>query len=361
MQITYDNKQAIEFTGTLRARVKKYFDDNGINRFGNPNMWIKTLFMFLLLFTPYFLMMTGVADKVWSIAICWVLMGLGTAGIGLSIMHDANHRSYSSNQVVNRLLSYTMNLLGGFYLNWQYQHNILHHNFTNIDGHDEDIDAGDLLRFSPNQPHLKIHRFQHIYAWFIYGLMTLSWTITMDFKQMARYKENKKKYTQGRSVTSVAIELVISKIIYYLYILVLPIIFLPIPWYLVLVFYFMMHFICGLTLAVIFQTAHVMPTTEFPQPDPEGHINRNWAIHQLMTTTDYAPKSRVLSWLIGGLNYQVVHHLFPAVCHVHYRKLAPIIRDTAAEYNIPYHVQPTFFAAVAEHYRMLKNLGRKNN
>jgi linoleoyl-CoA desaturase len=356
--IKFANKQEVNFVNTMRGRVKSYFEENQISRFGNRNMVVKTVFMFTLFFVPYLVMITGMVTQPWLIALCWVVMGFGTAGIGLSVMHDANHRSYSKNQKVNRILAYSLNMVGGFYANWQHQHNTMHHGFTNIDGHDEDIDAGEILRFSPNQPLKKIHRYQHIYAWFLYGLMTITWSINKDFKQLFGYLKNGVKLSREKSNGQLITELFISKAIYYGYLLVLPMILLPIAWWMVLILYFVMHFISGFSLAVIFQTAHVMPSLAYPLPDEKGHISKNWAVHQLMTTTNYAPNNRVLSWLIGALNYQVEHHLFPAICHVHYRKLSAIVRETAKEYGVPYHVQPNFRSALHQHYKMLRTLGR---
>jgi len=354
--IKFANKLEADFVNDLRGRVRNYFEQNGISRFGNVNMVIKTIFMFLLFFIPYFTMVLSLVTSPWLIGLCWVMMGFGTAGIGLSVMHDANHRSYSRNQRVNSILSYTMNMLGGFNANWQYQHNVLHHGFTNIDGHDEDIDAGDLLRFSPNQEHRSFHRYQHLYAWFLYGLMTISWTVSKDYRQLAGYLREGVSMN-GKTAGRLVAELVISKIIYYTYILVIPMIFAPVAWWMILIFYFVMHFISGFTLAVIFQTAHVMPTSEYPVPDETGKVENHWAIHQLMTTTNYAPGRRFFSWFIGALNYQVEHHLFPAICHVHYRKLSVIVKETAREFQVPYHEQPSFRRALKEHYKMLRKLG----
>ncbi len=288
----------------------------------------------------------------------WIVMGFGMSGIGLSVMHDANHRSYSRNQGVNRFLSYSLNFLGGFAPAWQYQHNTLHHGFTNIEGFDEDIDTVKILRFSPGKPLYRIHRFQQFYAWFFYGLMTLTWTIDKDFKQLFRYRREGIELSQRKSFGALLAELIISKVLYYTYILVIPIIFLPVPWWMVIIFYLSMQMVSGFVLGIIFQTAHVMPSSEYPLPDATGNIENNWAIHQLMTTTDYAPDSKAFSWFVGGLNYQVEHHLFPNICHIHYHNIAPIVESTAHKYNLPYHVRPSFSKALHDHFLMLKMLGR---
>lgn len=357
-KIRYSKEQNPAFIQVLREKVNDYFETNNISRYGNSNMVLKSVFMILLYLVPYSLMISGMFSGFLMLALLWVLMGLGMAGIGLSIMHDANHMAYSGNPRVNRIMGYLLNLIGGHALNWRVQHNMMHHGFTNIDGLDEDINPGKILRFSPHRKRYRIHRWQHIYALFLYGLMTLTWVTDKDFIQLYRYY--KEGYPLGKEKTMFRLfsELIVSKVIYITYILILPIIFLPVPWWMVLILFFMAHFVCGLTLAVIFQSAHVVSGSEFPLPDENGKMENNWAIHQLHTTADFSPRSRIFSWLIGGLNYQIEHHLFPNICHIHYRKLAPIVRDTALESGLPYHVQTSFAAAIRNHLRMLRMLGK---
>lgn len=356
-QLKFPRTQDAEFIKVLRKRVNHYFKTHNISRYGNAQMVVKTVFMLALLFVPYFLMLSGAVSNIWGIAMMWALMGFGKAGIGLSIMHDANHGAYSRNPTVNKLLGYLMNLVGGDASNWRIQHNILHHSYTNVDGADEDIDAGILLRFSPRQEHRSFHRLQHIYAWFFYGLMTILWITTKDFRQVFRYREMGLLESQGRTFHGLLAEVFISKVLYYGYMLVLPLIFIDIAWWQTLLFFLMMHFIAGLTLGLVFQPAHVMHTAEFPEPDEEGNLENDWAIHQLLTTTNFAPNNRLLSWYVGGLNYQIEHHLFPNICHVHYRKISRIVRETADEFGLPYYSYPTFVGAVWNHGKMLYQLG----
>ncbi len=356
--IKFPNNIQSDFVNELRRQVRNYFEENHISKYGNPRMFVKTVFMFLLFFVPYFLMLTHVIINPSLMLVMWIIMGFGVSGIGLSVMHDANHRSYSKNQNVNRGLSLSLNFVGGFSPTWQYQHNTLHHGYTNIDGFDEDIDPGKILRLSPDKPYYKIYRFQQFYAWFFYGLMTLTWTIDKDFRQLFRYKREGVELSQKRSFGRLLTELIVSKVLYYTYMLVIPIIFLPIPWWMVVIFYFIMHLVSGFMLTIIFQTAHVMPSSEYPNPDKGGSMENNWAIHQLLTTTDYARGNRLFSWYVGGLNFQIEHHLFPNICHVHYHKISKIVEATAKKYNIPYHVQPGFLSALREHFKMLRILGR---
>ena len=357
-KIKFAIKNKPEFMVELRAKVTAYFETNNISKYGNLNLVLKTVFMLSLYLVPYTLMISGVIGSLAGVWICWIVIGMGKAGVGMSVMHDANHFSYSKNKAVNLWMSKSMYLLGGFPKNWQYQHNTMHHGFPNIDGFDEDIDPGAFLRFSPHKPLHKIHRFQPIYAWFLYGLMTLSWVISKDIQQLNGYRKSGVPLSGKTTYATLFAYLVISKIIYYCFFIVIPILILPFSWYWILIFFLTMHFVTGLILTTIFQTAHVVTTVDYPLPDPEGNMENNWAVHQLHTTSDFAPDNKILSWFIGGLNYQVEHHLFPNISHVHHPKLSEFVREMTAKYGLPYHVQPGFIKAVGEHGRMLKKLGR---
>lgn len=357
--LRFSGSSGEEFVKVLNKRVRNYFKENNISRNANASMVVKTIFMLSLYFVPYFLMIFGVVTNIWLIALMWVLMGFGMAGIGLSIMHDANHGAYSEKKYVNNILGRVLIFLGGYAPNWKLQHNVLHHTYTNIHGYDEDIDAPDLLlRFDPHKKLNKIHRYQHFYAWFFYGLMTIMWSTSKDFKQFFRYKKMGLTKLEGSRPGLMLAELIASKLIYFAVILLIPIMVLPIAWWVTLLFFLLMHFIGGLMLGLIFQPAHVMQTTDFPLPK-DGTIENEFAIHQILTTTNFAPENKLFSWFVGGLNYQIEHHLFPNVCHVHYKDISQIVRQTTQEFGLPYHSQPTFFGAVKMHAQMLKQLGRE--
>jgi linoleoyl-CoA desaturase len=319
------------------------------------------MLMATLYIAPFVLMVTGVVSSVLFLLACWVVMGFGMSGLGMVTMHDANHGTFSKHKWVNRMFGNTMYLLGGFPPNWRFQHNTLHHGFTNIEGHDEDIAPLGILRLSPHRPLKKIHRYQHIYGWLLYSLMTFSWIVAKDFKRFKKYKLMGAKLSSKRKYNRLLVDIIISKVAYYCVFLVLPLFTIPVPWYWIIGGFLMMHFTSGLVLSSIFQTAHVVPTSEYPVPDKDGQLDNNWAIHQLHTTCDYAPKSTVFSWLIGGLNYQVEHHLFPNISHIHYRDIAKIVQSKAKKYNLPYHVNKSFPHAVWQHIKMLKNLGGFQN
>jgi len=347
----------VEFTKELWSAVNNYFESNAISKFGGSQILIKTFLMSLVYFVPYVLMMTGMITTVVPLLTIFFVMGIGMSGIGVVTMHDANHGSFSKHEWVNKLFGMSLYILGGLPANWKYQHNTLHHGYTNVEDHDEDIGHGGILRFSPHKPLKKVHKYQYIYAWALYGLMTFSWITLKDFKRLFKYKRDGAVLDGSGNYTLLFIKLLFSKIIYYAIFLALPIIIVPIAWYWIVLGFLLMHFVSGLTLSTIFQTAHVVPSSDYPLPDENNELESSWTVHQLYTTADFAPNSKVFSWLVGGLNYQVVHHLFPSISHVHYKSLSKIVQETTQKYNLPYHVNGSFFRAIGQHLKMLKALG----
>ena len=319
-------------------------------------MVVKTGIMLALFFTPLIVLGSGMVTAVWMLFLLYILSGLGMAGIGMGVMHDAIHGSYSKNNKINTLLGYSFNLIGGNAVVWKIQHNVLHHTYTNIAHADDDLNAPFFLRFSPHAKHYWVHQFQHIYIWFFYAISTISWITSKDFVRLKRYK-NMGLLTEKQDYKKELAKLTAWKIFYYSYALVLPMIMVPFSWGLILLAFLCMHFVTGTLVSVVFQIAHIMPDTKFPLPDKEGVINDNWYGHQLATTSNFSPNSGFLFWLIGGLNYQVEHHLLPDVCHVHYKKLTKIVAETAREFGMPYHVKKSMFQAIVAHTKMLRSLG----
>lgn len=319
-------------------------------------MILKTIVLLSLYLVPYSLVIFGVAETTFQLFACFILAGLGMAGVGMGVMHDANHGSYSKNPKVNKWLGYTLNLVGANATVWKIQHNVLHHSFTNIDEHDDDINAPFFLRFSPNAEKNNLHKFQHFYAWFFYSLSTLSWITVKDFMRLSKY--HKMGLVKGKNAYRNTVwKLIGWKLGYFMVALGLPLIFAPFPAWQILLAYVAMHAVTGFVITLIFQTAHVVPEADFPLPDEEGIVEGERMLHQLATTCNFAPKSRFLAWYIGGLNYQIEHHLFPDICHVHYREISKIVKATAEEYQIPYYSKPNFIRAVFDHFKMLYLLG----
>lgn len=356
--VRFNNSNRLFYT-ELKKRVDAYFKDNHISKNGNMNLYIKTVFMFSAYLVPYFLLTFNVFESKLMWLLMAAFMGFAMAGIGLCVMHDANHGSYSKNTKINKFLGYvSLNLLGGHAVNWQIQHNVIHHTYTNIHGEDEDIAPPGFLRFEPHTDKKWVHKLQFLYAWFFYGMMTLMWSTTKDFKQIIRYQKRGLLKSANTTFGKELAIIIISKVVYYAYMLV--------PYFLVkemtflewLTGFVLLHYIAGLVLAAIFQPAHVAGETEFPLPSEAGTMENHWAEHQMRTTMNFATGDPIFCWLVGGLNFQVEHHLFPTISHVHYPKISKIVEQVAKEFNVPYKSRKTFAGALWSHEQMLWKLGR---
>lgn len=361
--VQFATKKEGDFFATVTSNVSDYFLINRISPYANTQMWVKTMVMLSLYITPYAFMVTGFgANSLWIFFGLWFLMGWGMVGIGTSVMHDANHGTYSSNRRVNTFVGRILEIIGGYTVTWKIQHNVLHHTYTNIAGLDEDITNIVLLRFSPRQPRYWFHRYQYIYAWFFYMIMTLYWMTAKDYFQAIRYKQHDLLIKQKVSLSQALFRITLYKLFYYSYIIVLPILYSGMAWYFVLVGFLIMHFTAGLFLSCIFQPSHVVETSAFAAPmvtEGKRKMEDSWAVHEVVNTTNFAPNNKLLSWFAGGLNYQIEHHLFTSICHVHFPRIAPIVKSTALEFGLPYHEEPTFIKALGQHAKMLKHLGRK--
>lgn len=356
--VRFARKDSQQFFQTMRKRVNQYFEDNNIEKTGNWKMYLKTVIMYSLYLVPFILILT-LNLPIWAILIGYFIMGVGVSGIGLAVMHDANHGSYSKHKIVNQIMSYSMNVVGASSFTWRIQHNVLHHSYTNIYEMDEDIDDKPFLRLSPHGKLKSYHKFQHIYAMFLYSLATLSWVVQKDFKQLVQYSKSGIAQQNGFNVTREWAIMIFSKVLYFGIMIGLPII-VGLPVWLAIVGWMIAHMVAGLFITVIFQLAHVVEDTDHFHLDENGKGNMEniWAIHQLKTTANFSRNNKFLTWFIGGLNYQVEHHLFPNICHIHYSKISKIVESTAKEFGIPYYNYEKFSDAVASHLRTLKRFGQ---
>lgn len=349
------SNEKTQFVTTLKSRVNTLFQSNGLSKTANTEMKLKSVTAFAIYLIPYFVMMMAAPSNLLLLFGLWIFMGLGMAIIGTSVMHDSLHGSYSKKKRVNYIMGMSAWLVGADATIWKFQHNVLHHTYTNIEHADEDIDPRFVLRFSPNQPRRWFHRFQHIYALFFYSISTLLWVTIKDFIKAFNYR--KKGLVKSGELSRVLIIMVLRKASYHFLFLVLPILVLPVSTGLILTMFICMHLTAGLLLSLIFQPAHVIPTSTFIEPK-DTTIQQNWYVHQLYTTSNFGLSSRLIFWFTGGLNHQIEHHLFPNICHIHYRKIGKIVRETTKEFGMPYHNQKTFWLAISNHFRMLKTLGR---
>jgi len=344
------------FFPTLQKRVSEYFKENNISRNANKTMVVKTIILLSAFFLPLVLMIVFHL-KPWAVLSLYAIMGFAKAGIGMSIMHDANHGAYSKNKTVNTWLGYTLNLMGGMVFNWKMQHNVLHHTYTNIHGMDDDIEEKLVLRFSPHSEPRKFHKFQFLYVFFFYSILTIYWVLAKDMIQYFKYRKNGVNRHTDKKNKSYFWGMIGIKIFYLVYLVVLPLVLQENSFGLIIGGFLLMHAIGGLVLGVVFQLAHSVLEAEFPLPNSANIVEDDWAMHQLRTTVNFARENKLLSWYVGGLNYQVEHHLFPNICHVHYPEISKIVEQTAAEFKAPYRCAPTLKHALSSHVRMLKKFG----
>ena len=345
-----------EFANVLSQRVKAYFQEEQISLKGNQQMAIKSVIILSIYIVPYLFMVLTPVGHLPTLILLWMIMGLGMAFIGTSVMHDALHGSYSEKKKINTRMHLAALIIGVYPKTWKIQHNLLHHTYTNIDHADDDLTPIGVLRFSPNQDHKWFHRYQHIYAIFFYAMVTVAWSVSKDFVKITKYRKMGLVKTAQTYWKHIGL-IILAKIFYFFLILGVPLLVLPVSAGTVLLLFLLMHVVTGITISMIFQLAHIMPSSQFLLPE-DPSIEENWYVHQLNTTANYAMDNRVLSWLIGGLNYQVEHHLFPHICHIHYPQLAKIVQQTTREFDLPYHAEPRMDRAIVTHFSMLKRLGR---
>lgn len=355
--LRFVSKDRSQFFAVLRKRVDAYFEENKISRHANSEMKWKMVLLLLGYILP-FIIMLGFGLEGLGGYICFSVMGIFVAGVGMSVMHDAIHGAFSKKQKVNDWVGYSLNLLGASISNWKLQHNLLHHTYTNIVSHDEDIKPRVGLKFNPNIKTKKIHRFQFLYAFLFYGIITIYWVLAKDLVQFIQFsRKGINKNSKGENVI-LFLKMTHMKLWYFGIFLALPIFVLGFSPVFIITGFLLMHFIAGLILTLIFQLAHTVEVTSHPQPNSSGVIENDWAIHQMNTTVNFSKDNRLLSWYVGGLNFQVEHHLFPKICHVHYPAIAPIVKKTAEEFGVPYLENPTLIQALGSHFRFLQDMGR---
>ena len=348
------DRDAVRFIADIKSGVATYFHDNDLSQNASLGMWIKTAIMLGMTVGAYVLILTW-APGPWEMLGLAALIGVGIAGIGFSVAHDALHGAYSETPWVNGLLGYTFDLCGANGYMWKITHNAIHHTHTNVHELDEDLTVSPLLRLSPHADWKPIHRFQHLYAFFAYSLSTLFWVLAKDYKYFVQrdlgpYRNLKHKPKEWGSMIA-------SKAIYYLWSIVVPLVMLDVTWWQFLIGWLTLHLVAGAILGVVFQLAHVVEDTAHPTQRIQGG-SAEWMVAQMEATSNFDRGNRPLNWFAGGLNFQIEHHLFPRICSVHYPAISRIVKAAACTHGFAYNEHGTFLQAVGSHYRTLRILGR---
>ncbi len=352
--VVFRNPHESTLKKILHRKVDEYFTRTGTPKTGTPELYSKTVILLTVLVLTYVGIIVSQSMTL-SLLVLYPLLGLTFASIGFNVMHDSAHGSYSSKKWVNELFGYSLNLVGGNVLFWKQKHNIAHHTYTNINNHDEDIDIPG-MRVHSVQPWKWYHKYQHVYWVLFYAFTYILWIFVSDF---AKYFSGKVRVAHGGKIIMKPIDHVIfwvSKIAYIC-------IFIGIPWYshgfaYALSGFLVLSLVCGFVISTIFQLAHIVEDTDNVTSD-NGVVHDDWTAHQLKTTADFATKSKVLSWIVGGLNFQVEHHLFPKISHVHYPKIMGIVQNVALAHGIRHNEESTLWSAIMSHVKVLKKLGQQ--
>ncbi len=352
---TFNNKDSYFFEA-LKQRIDAYFINNKIQQSGNYRLYSKAIFLFSTLLFLYITLVFFTPETAFLSLFLCALMGVNFAAIGFNIMHDGAHGSFSTKPWVNDIMSHSLEMMGGSSFMWKVKHNMNHHTFTNIEGMDDDIDVKPFIRISYDQPKKWYHRFQHVYSFLLYSLTYFFWIFWLDFKKYFSGKIGEltiKKMSGKDHLIFWA-----SKVLYIMAFVIVPI--YNVGLFETFIGYGAMLVVTGLIISIVFQLAHIVEGAIFPvgiDGSKSLKIETEWAIHQLNTTANFATKNKLVSWFVGGLNFQVEHHLFPKISHIHYPEISKLVKETCQQFNVNYMEFPTVFAAVKSHVMHLKHVG----
>lgn len=341
------------FAEALKARVASYFATSGRDQRDLPRMYLKTAVILGWLAASYLLLYA--AHSAWQVVLLSISLGLAMAGVGFDIQHDGGHAAYSRRSWVNALAAHSLDLVGGSSYVWHWKHNVTHHTYANIAHVDADTDVGPFARLTPHHSWRPWHRFQHLYIWVLYGMLPFKWIFFDDYRDLLTGRIGTQKFPRP-APARLAVTLGM-KVFYYGWAIVLPLLLRP--WQAVALAYGVAAVTLGVTLAVVFQLAHCVGEAEFPVAKAGSDaMPTDWSTHQVQTTVDFARDNKLITWFLGGLNFQVEHHLFPRVSHLHFPALSKIVEETCAEFGVPYRAFPTARSAIASHARWLAEMGR---
>jgi linoleoyl-CoA desaturase len=351
LKYTFDTGKS-SFFKTLKEKVEHYFVDKNLDPAGNKRLYVKSILQIISAIGIYTVLVFFTPPLLLSALLC-VVFGFNLAVIGFNVMHEGGHQSFSRHTWVNHASAYFLNALGGSAYYWKIKHNINHHTYTNIEGMDSDIDVKPFMRLHEGQPRHWYHRFQHVYWVILYGISYLAWVFYEDFQKYFSGKisanSEKKKLARKEHVI-----FWFTKFMYVAVYIVIPI--LMVGWLSWLIGFLIITIVCGIAISIVFQLAHVVEGTQFHQPEGEAG-KQEWAIHQINSTANFATSSKWLYWLLGGLNFQIEHHLFPRISHIHYPAISALVKEACKEANIVYHEYTSLPKAIGSHLLHLRRLG----
>ncbi|SMO44129.1 fatty acid desaturase family protein [Solitalea koreensis] len=348
--VKFKKESADDFYPTIKKRVNEYFEQNNLSKLAPASYFIKISSFILLYFFVYFNLIFNVTS-LRGLFFSFILLGFLVFFIFLNVVHDAAHGSIFKKKQSNHVLLYFLEMFGTSNYIWRIRHLESHHIYPNIFGLDTDIKQSDLVRISNQHPFKIHHQFQHLYMPILYFIYTLNWTIVRDFRDIT--SDNIGPKVNIKHPWEQVVLLLFSKLFYFFYTLILPVLLLNFSFWAIFGAFLVMHFTTSFCAVFILVSSHVGEDAVFPKADENRYIDHTWAEHQLIVTADFAADNRLITTLVGGFNLHVVHHLFPHVSHAHYPVLTKILKETAAEFGLSYNSY-TLKEALISHWKLLK-------
>ena len=340
----------------IKTKADAYLNDPKMKRMGQIALWIKFISLCAIIGISYNFLIHATTFN--ALLISYLIFGFVFLLLGINFGHDAAHHCVSGNRIVDSILFQLIFGLQGLssYI-WQIRHNFSHHIFPNVYENDTDLEISDLILLSPHQKKLAVHKYQHIYAIFLYMLFSLSWIFVVDFKMLTRKKHA--NINIGKVPVFELVKLVIIKAAYICIFLVLPAHYSSLSYWAVIGAYLIMNIVVSVFLAFTFFISHHVNETEYLDAiDHEKTVPDSWIRRQIVSTVDFNTHSAVANYLFGGFNLHVAHHLFPGLSHIYYPRLTRMIKETLEENNLNWYQSYSFFDGVVSHLSLLKKNGR---
>lgn len=336
------------FMEELTKRVNKYFSEKHITRFADIEMKLKIIIYLFLQVLLYICMLNS--SDTFSFIILYLLTGLVTILSAINIAHDAAHHVIFANHKYNNILYWVTFQLSGYNPDvWKFNHVSGHHTNPNIQEKDPHFPETPFFRFADWQQWKPYHKYQHLYAVILYSIHSVVYFFVEEPRIFSgshpHIKLSKTDLVKGLT----------GKMFYLTLFIIFPWVFTGFPILLILLVFLGKHVIISVIMTLVLGINHFTKTTKIFSKEDKSE--KRWSSLQLESTIDFATEKRWVYWLVGGFNAHALHHLFPGICHVHYRRLVPIFRQTIKKYNIPYQ-EESFFRVLKMHFEYLKYMGQ---
>ena len=343
-----------EFYTTLEERVKNYFKSNNLDPKVHVPFFCTSIAIVVATLGLWYMTILSVYNG-YSLAIgsfLALLCGFCSALVAFN-SHDISHFACTHKPWVWKLMSNIYCSVHGISAHvWYYQHMVGHHVHPNHDRLDPDVAAEkvDIWRVKPFQIQAPHYAYQYIYLPLLLNLISIKMKI-LDFRDFVARTDmivNTPTFTQ-------VITFLATKAIHFTYRIVLPSFY--ISWPSLLLLNVLSELVMGFWMGFVTQVNHLNTHALYPNPETSS-FDMSWSEMQVMTTADYATESTLWNFLTGGLNSQVIHHLFPSILSVYYKELNPILVKTCVEFGVKYNHFSSMWTMWGSYNQFLMNMGQ---